>query len=232
MEHKDIVKKDLLRRKICEHFSKNPNAESVIIKADIGDMKTLWKVVKEEGGHFKVVEVNTKKEQYIIGELGWPYLKEQEKEETPKKKKKEKEDKPEKELSKKKDDEPKLGKPSLSRMKPPGEAGEEGPLGGPPMGVEKEPEMPSGEVGLEPGEPGAERPKTGAELQLHQNVRKKPLLGVDVDTDAEGGHVLLQFPGKDENVTIDIFRDGKVSYTYKGQSRILRTGTSGDPEGL
>jgi len=54
-----------LRRKIHEYFSKNPTAKSVVVKADVGDAKTLWKVVRE-GTSFKVIEVNTKREEFII----------------------------------------------------------------------------------------------------------------------------------------------------------------------
>lgn len=64
-KNNNIVKKDLLRRKINEYFSKNPSAKMVIIKADVGGNKTHWKVTKE-GKSFKVVEVNTVKEEYIF----------------------------------------------------------------------------------------------------------------------------------------------------------------------
>jgi len=65
MNPKEIVKKDLLRRKINEYFSKNPNSNSVIIRADVGDMKTHWKVVKE-GKDFNIIEVNTNTKKFIF----------------------------------------------------------------------------------------------------------------------------------------------------------------------
>lgn len=66
MNKKNVVKKDLLRRKIQEYFSKNPKAKSVIVKADVGEAKTLWKVVREGVSSFRVVEVNTKREEFML----------------------------------------------------------------------------------------------------------------------------------------------------------------------
>mgnify|MGYP001561622825 CR=1 FL=1 len=65
MNKKNVVKKDLLRRKVHEYFLKNPSAKSVIVKAGLDDSKTLWKVVRE-GKFFRVTEVNTKKEEFIF----------------------------------------------------------------------------------------------------------------------------------------------------------------------
>jgi len=67
MDNKNIVKKDLLRRKIKEYFSKNPTAKSVIIHSGTGNLKSTWRVVKEKNS-FSVTEVNTQKEQFIIKE--------------------------------------------------------------------------------------------------------------------------------------------------------------------
>lgn len=69
MNSSDIVKKDLLRRKIREHFSKHPRAKSVVVKADIGDRKTIWRAQKMASGVFSVVEVNTVREQFLITEI-------------------------------------------------------------------------------------------------------------------------------------------------------------------
>lgn len=66
---KNLVKKDLLRRKIQEHFNKFPKAKSVIITANIDENKTIWKVDKIKSG-FSIVEVTTQKEQYIIEAAG------------------------------------------------------------------------------------------------------------------------------------------------------------------
>lgn len=60
-----MIKKDLLRRKIQEYFTKYPKSKSVIIKTDIGHAKTLWKVVRE-GKKFNVTEVNTNKNEFVF----------------------------------------------------------------------------------------------------------------------------------------------------------------------
>lgn len=65
MNKKEIVKKDLLRRKINEYFSKYPKAKSVIINSGVDAIKTIWRVVKEDKGYF-ITEVNTNKENFII----------------------------------------------------------------------------------------------------------------------------------------------------------------------
>jgi len=72
MENSNLVKKDLLRRKITEHFSANPKSTSVIISANIGESRTLWKVERVNKA-YSVVEVNTKKEQFMLeAPLGAP----------------------------------------------------------------------------------------------------------------------------------------------------------------
>lgn len=64
MNNSEIVKKDLLRRKINEYFSKNPKATSVIIKADVGGpSKTVWKVERTKT-KYNITEVNTLAEKY------------------------------------------------------------------------------------------------------------------------------------------------------------------------
>jgi hypothetical protein len=65
MNSKEIVKKDLIRRKINEYFSKHPKAKSVIINSGIDSFKTIWRVVKESN-NFVVTEVNTKREKFIL----------------------------------------------------------------------------------------------------------------------------------------------------------------------
>lgn len=62
----NVVKKDLLRRKIKEYFS-DPQKHTAIIKADIGDHKTIWKVTRDKKD-FKVIEVNTHKELFTLSE--------------------------------------------------------------------------------------------------------------------------------------------------------------------
>lgn len=62
----DTIKKDLLRRKINEYFSKNPQRQSVIIRANIGDSsKTIWRVVRE-GKRYNITEVITVKENFLF----------------------------------------------------------------------------------------------------------------------------------------------------------------------
>ena len=65
MDNMNIVKKNLLQRKIKEHFSKNPKSKSVIVSVNIGEQKTIWKVNKAKVG-YSVVEVNTHKEQFML----------------------------------------------------------------------------------------------------------------------------------------------------------------------
>jgi hypothetical protein len=62
---KDLVKMELLRRKINEHFTKNPDSKSVIIKANLDEGKTAWKVTRTKKG-LSIVEVATKRKKYLI----------------------------------------------------------------------------------------------------------------------------------------------------------------------
>lgn len=72
---KNVIKKYLLSRKIKEYFSKHPSAKSVVVKSDVGNAKTLWRVVKE-GNSFSVVEVNTIKEEFTLESEVPPFVKE------------------------------------------------------------------------------------------------------------------------------------------------------------
>ena len=63
----NFIKKDLLRRKIREHFKRNPGSKTVVIKANIGGDTTVWKV-RKEGKTFNVVEVVATREHFIITE--------------------------------------------------------------------------------------------------------------------------------------------------------------------
>jgi hypothetical protein len=65
MNSSNIVKKDLLRRKVAEHFAKHPNAKSIIVSINIDENRTVWKVDKTKTG-YTVVEVNTQKEQFML----------------------------------------------------------------------------------------------------------------------------------------------------------------------
>ncbi len=66
MNSKNVIKKGLLLRKIQEYFVKNPNKTSAIFKAS-SDGNTYWKVSKGKRG-FNVMEVNTSKASFVLGE--------------------------------------------------------------------------------------------------------------------------------------------------------------------
>lgn len=61
----NLVKKDLLRRKINEYFSKNPESKSVVVEFTINKKKTIWRAVKEEK-QIVIAEVNTKTDKFIF----------------------------------------------------------------------------------------------------------------------------------------------------------------------
>lgn len=65
MNKNDVFEKGILARKIKEHFEKYPNAKSVIIKGRPGDGKKYWRITNE-GNSFKIVEVKTNKEEYVL----------------------------------------------------------------------------------------------------------------------------------------------------------------------
>ena len=64
--NKDIIKVDLLRRKINEHFSRNPKSNSLIVNSSIGDRKTYWHVSRTNDKSYKISEVNTHSRKFII----------------------------------------------------------------------------------------------------------------------------------------------------------------------
>lgn len=62
-----LVKKDLLRRKIKEHFSRNPDSNSATFKMESAGEKTYWKVIRESDKKtFSIVEVASKINQFLI----------------------------------------------------------------------------------------------------------------------------------------------------------------------
>lgn len=73
----NIVKTDLLRRKIHEHISKYPKAKSFIVKARFGEENTHWKVEVKKNRSFSIVEVNTTRSEYIIKEAMTKFRKEE-----------------------------------------------------------------------------------------------------------------------------------------------------------
>jgi len=230
MNSKSLVKRELLRRKIKEHWEKNPNANSLIVKANFDGIKTFWHVVKEGNAH-RVVEVDTKKEVYLIGEVGWPYVTNEQEEDPKDKGKIKKKDKEEK--GPQKDKKPQnIKKPVLPDVKPAGEMGDDPE--DTEVGLDKQAKpVPPGEMGAEedvpPSSPEGPETKTGQELELQRIVHKKPLLGVEVNTDEQGGHLTLKFPGEGNDVIIDVFKDGKVVYTHKDRPRMLKTGITSKP---
>jgi hypothetical protein len=62
----NAIKVDLLRRKINEYFSKKPKAKSVIIKQCFENKNTYWRVVKESPIRYKVSEINTRLNTFIV----------------------------------------------------------------------------------------------------------------------------------------------------------------------
>lgn len=176
MNNIDIIRKELLRRKIQEHFSKNLKAESVIIKSSIGGTNTLWKVTRK-GSDFNVVEVNTSKSEYLLSES----LKEAE--------------------------EPKEDDPTPPEEQDAGIETSKAP-----------PEPETAEPAVEP-----ETPKTGEELQLDQLVQNKPVKNIDVFSDKEGNHVLLDLAGLSNPVDIIFTETGEAKYKLGDLSRTLST---------
>lgn len=62
----NIIKKDLLRKKLMEFFSQNKNRTSVIMSTNIGSKKTLWKATKLPNKQIHVIEVNSSKEKFFF----------------------------------------------------------------------------------------------------------------------------------------------------------------------
>lgn len=62
----NIIKKDLLRKKLTEFFAKNKDRNSVIVSTNIGSNKTLWKATKLANKKIHVIEVNSSKEKYFF----------------------------------------------------------------------------------------------------------------------------------------------------------------------
>jgi hypothetical protein len=60
-----LLKKHFLRKKLSEHFKGKPNASQVVISAKFGGINTFWKVVKENK-NFRVVEVNTSRDVFLL----------------------------------------------------------------------------------------------------------------------------------------------------------------------
>ena len=67
---KNVIEKGILAKKIKEHFTKNPKATSVIIKNNSDNANKFWRV-QREGKNFKIVEVSTAKNEFML-EMNMP----------------------------------------------------------------------------------------------------------------------------------------------------------------
>src|SRR3990167_9000699 len=67
MNTQQLIKKDLLRRKILEFFKKNPKKSSVIIKMNEASGSTYWNVDKKKG-EYLIKEVNVSKSKFSMKE--------------------------------------------------------------------------------------------------------------------------------------------------------------------
>jgi len=66
MNTKQVVRNNMLLRKIAEYFAKNPSKKTVVVKASLGESKVYWKAVRESRTTFRIVEVNTTTDSYIF----------------------------------------------------------------------------------------------------------------------------------------------------------------------
>ena len=225
MDNRDKVKIDILRRKYMEHFRKNPKSKSVVIKADVGPVKTLWRVLRE-GRDFRIVEVNTTREEFIITEAS-----PKEKmfsdigEDKPKKSKKPK--RPEKSRPEPTDPLASSDKPPGAEMasSPEGEPDEiekiEKPEAGPDVGgPEGSPEgAPQGDPEADMGTPEV---KSAEEERLQKMVHNKPIQNISVSSDSDKGTISLQLGGLKNPLEISIFDSGKVTYRLGNLSQLLK----------
>ncbi len=65
MNNKELVRLDLLNRKIYEYFSKHPKSKSAVFKMEIGGDKTHWKVTRSSG-NLKIVEVKSQTKKFVM----------------------------------------------------------------------------------------------------------------------------------------------------------------------
>lgn len=65
-DHKKIVKNSLLLNKITEYFAKNPQRNSVVVKAAIDGNKVFWRAVREGASKFRITEVNTSTNSFLF----------------------------------------------------------------------------------------------------------------------------------------------------------------------
>jgi len=208
MKSLDIVKKELLRRKINEHIAKNPTIKEFVVRARFADDNTFWKV-RREGKDFNIIEVNTRKEVFILSERSL-------REEEPKKDKKKKKNADDLETNV--EPEPQGASPE------PGGEPETGGLetDGDSAMPDEEPE--TGEMPPEEPEtqqqPEPERMETGEEMQLKQLVDNKPVQDIKIEPTDTGGIISLTL-GSMENPLEITFERGQASYSVGDLSRRL-----------
>ncbi len=67
MNYADIVKNRVIMNKITEYFKANPTKRSVVVKAAVDEnTKTYWRAVRQESNKFKVTEVKTATDTYML----------------------------------------------------------------------------------------------------------------------------------------------------------------------
>lgn len=210
MKGKDIIKRHLLFEKAKKHFAQNPNARSLVVTMGREPEQTIWRVTNNRGS-FGVVELHTIREQFTISEKD--DSKPEKKEKDDKKPDDKKEPKEPKMTSKKSDSDIETNADALDTDKDSQDPRE-------PM--MQEPEEPSGEPSEVPPE---EQPatKTGEEMRLKNIVGGRPLQDISVDTDQQGGHVVLHMVGLNNPVEIHIFQNGKAVWKYGNLSNLLKT---------
>lgn len=67
MKGLEIIKKELLRRKIVEIFGRNPKRKTALIQSRVGNQRTAWKVDRRGKG-FHITEVTASRSEYLLAE--------------------------------------------------------------------------------------------------------------------------------------------------------------------
>lgn len=67
MKNKEIIRQELLRRKICEHFSKCPKSKVAILRAESEGVKLHWQVVREKN-KYNITEVSSHRRIFSMSE--------------------------------------------------------------------------------------------------------------------------------------------------------------------
>jgi len=223
MKNIEYVKKDLLRRKINEHFSNNPKSRVAIFKADIGPKKTIWRV-QREGKEFVVVEVKTEREEFVLSE-GFPVF------EADKEKPKKKFKGPPGEVE---------ASPNTAETPSGAESAESETTNDNPYDDSSEDkfsaEEPSVDMGPGPdaagdsegkGEPppegqDSEEGKTGEQKQLKNLVQNKPVQDIAITSESDKTTIVLTLGGLKNPIELTVHDNGKVTYKLGHLSRLLK----------